>query len=105
HVGSELRIRLLADRAGVEDDDVRLGLRRRLAEPELFEHPLDALGVVRVHLAPERRDVVPAVHGRRVAVAGPPFLPAARRPAGQPDITSWSSYQASRSGGLRSAPP
>jgi hypothetical protein len=74
HVGGELRVRLLADRAGVEDDDVGLGLRRRLAEPELFEHPLDALGVVRVHLAPERRDVVPAVHGRRVAVAGPRLL-------------------------------
>ena len=34
----------------------------RLAEPELLEHALDALGVVRVHLAPERRNVV-AAHG------------------------------------------
>ena len=34
--------------------------RRRLAEPELLEHALDALGVVRVHLAAERRDVVAA---------------------------------------------
>ena len=35
--------------------------RRRLAEAELLEHALDPLGVVGVHLAPERRDVV-ALH-------------------------------------------
>ncbi len=61
HVRGELRVRLLADRARVEDDDVGLALRRRLAETELLEHALDALGVVGVHLAPERRDVV-ALH-------------------------------------------
>ncbi len=32
HVGREARVRLLADRARVEDEDVRLVLRRRLAE-------------------------------------------------------------------------
>ena len=36
--------------------------RRRLAEPELLEQALDPLRVVGVHLAAERRDVVP-LHG------------------------------------------
>src|SRR5207248_2770318 len=52
-VRRELRVRLLADRAGVEDEDVRLLLDRSLADPELLEHALDPLGVVSVHLAPE----------------------------------------------------
>ncbi len=56
----ELRVRLLADRAGVEDDDVGLGRRRRLPQSELLEHALDPLGVVSVHLAAEGRDVVAA---------------------------------------------
>ena len=58
-VGGEPRVRLLADRAGVEDDHVGLVGSDRLAEPERLEHALDALRVVRVHLAAERRDVVP----------------------------------------------
>ena len=58
-VGGELRVGLLADRARVEDDDVGLVLRGRLAEPERLEHALDPLGVVSVHLAAERGDVVP----------------------------------------------
>ena len=62
-VRGESRVRLLADRAGVEDDHVRLLLRGSLAEAELLEHALDPLGVVSVHLAAERRDVV-APHGR-----------------------------------------
>ena len=53
-VRGELRVGLLADRAGVEDDDVGVLGGRRLAQPELLEHALDALGVVSVHLAPER---------------------------------------------------
>ncbi len=65
-VRGELRVRLLPDRAGVEDDDVRVLGSRRLAEAELLEHALDALGVVSVHLAAEGGDVVPA-HPRRVA--------------------------------------
>src|SRR4051794_32688731 len=62
HVRRELRVRLLADRAGVEDDDVRVVLARRFAEPELFEHALDALAVVRIHLAAEGGYVVAAHH-------------------------------------------
>ena len=55
-------IRLLADRARVEHDDVGTVLRGRLAEPKRLEHPLDPLGIVSVHLAAERGDVV-APHG------------------------------------------
>ena len=58
-VGGEARVRLLADRAGVEDDDVGLVRRDRLAQAEGLEHALDPLGVVSVHLAAERGDVVP----------------------------------------------
>src|SRR4029453_5157703 len=61
-VRGELRVRLLPDRAGVEDEDVGLLLRGRLPQPELLEHALDPLAVVSVHLAAERRDVVPP-HG------------------------------------------
>ena len=68
-IGGELRVRLLANRAGVEDEDVRIGLRRRLAEPDLLEHALDPLGVVGVHLAAEGRDVVPA-HASSVTAIG-----------------------------------
>jgi len=61
----EALVRLLADRAGVEDEHVSLGLRGRLAEAEVLEHALDPLRVVGVHLAAERRDVV-APHGLSV---------------------------------------
>ena len=61
-VRGELRVGLLADRAGVEDDDVGLGGGRRLAEAELLEQALDPLRVVSVHLAAEGGDVV-AAHG------------------------------------------
>ena len=57
-IGGELGVRLLANRAGVEDEDVRIGLRGRLAESDRFEHAFDPLGVVGVHLAAERGDVV-----------------------------------------------
>ena len=62
-VHGEALIRLLADRAGVEDDDVSLFLRGRLPQSELLEHALDPLRVVSVHLAPESSDVV-ALHSR-----------------------------------------
>ena len=62
HVGGEPRVGLLTDRAGVEDDHIRLFLRGRLAQAELLKQALDPLGVVGVHLAAERRDVVP-LHG------------------------------------------
>ena len=65
-VRGQLRVGLLADRAGVEDEHVGVLLRRRLAEPERLEHALDPLGVVGVHLAAERGDVV-SPHGRSVA--------------------------------------
>jgi len=66
-VRGEPPVGLLPDRARVEDDHVRLGLPDRLAEPERLEHPLDPLGVVGVHLAPERGDVVPAHAAEMVA--------------------------------------
>src|SRR5207302_7145813 len=69
-VRGELRVWLLADRAGVEDDHVGLLLRGRLAEAELLEHALDPLRVVGVHLAAERGDVV-AAHAGMVALDGP----------------------------------
>ena len=59
-VRGQLRVRLLADRAGVEDEHVGVLLRGRLAQPERLEHALDPLGVVGVHLAAEGRDVVAA---------------------------------------------
>ncbi len=60
-VGGELRIRLLADRAGVEDDDIGLSGRRRLTEAKLLEQAFDPLGVVSVHLTAERRHVIALV--------------------------------------------
>src|SRR6476659_5545820 len=68
-VRGKARVGLLADGAGVEHDDVRLLGGLRLAETERLEHPLDALRVVHVHLAAERRDVV-AAHQR--AIVGTP---------------------------------
>ena len=61
-VGHEPLIRLLADRARVEDDDICLLLGRRFSEADRFQHAFDPLRVVGVHLASERRDVV-ALHG------------------------------------------
>ena len=58
-VGGELLVGLLPDRARVEHEHVGLVLRRGLPQAELLEHALDPLGVVRVHLTPERCDVVP----------------------------------------------
>ena len=62
-VGREARVRLLADGARVEDEHVRILGRRGLAEAERLQRALDALGVVGVHLAPERGHVV-AAHDR-----------------------------------------
>ena len=50
----------------------------RLAEPERLEHALDPLGVVGVHLAPERRDVV-APHRRRSVAPSCPEPSVTRR--------------------------
>jgi hypothetical protein len=57
-VGDEALVGLLADGAGVEEDQVGLVLLGRLAVAQRLEHPLHPLGVVLVHLAAERRDVV-----------------------------------------------
>src|SRR5215831_12721222 len=61
-VRREPRVGLLADRAGVEDEDVGLFLRRALPQAELLEHALNPLAVMSVHLAAEGGDVVPP-HG------------------------------------------
>ena len=60
-VADEAAVRRLADRARVEQDQVRLVARLRLLVPERLEHALHALRVVLVHLAPEGGDVV-ALH-------------------------------------------
>ena len=64
-MSGEPRIRLLANRARVEDDHVGILDAHRFAETERLEHALDALGIVSVHLAPEGRHVVTA-HGQPV---------------------------------------
>ena len=60
-VGDESVVGVLADRAGVEQDQVGLLTATGLGVAERLEHPLHPLGVVLVHLAPERREVV-ALH-------------------------------------------
>jgi hypothetical protein len=65
-VRGEALIRLLAHRAGVEDEYVGLLLGDRLTEADRLEQALDPLRVVGVHLAPECRHVV-ALHGQIVA--------------------------------------
>ena len=75
-VGGELGVRLLADRARVEDDEIGLLLRDGLPQAERLEHALDALGVVAVHLTAERGQVV-AAHGGSVGA-----LPRSRRRVG-----------------------
>ena len=56
-VRDEAVVRLLADRARVEQDQVGIGALGHLAVAERVEHPLHPLGVVLVHLAPEGGDV------------------------------------------------
>src|SRR3954469_17677563 len=60
-VGDEALVGLLADRAGVEEDEVGVAGVGRLGVAERLEHALHALRVVLVHLTAERRDVV-ALH-------------------------------------------
>jgi hypothetical protein len=59
-VSDEPVVGLLADRARVEEDEVGLVARGGLPVAERLEHPLHALGVVLVHLAPEGRQVIGA---------------------------------------------
>ena len=77
-VRGEARVGLLADRARVEHDDVGVLGRRRLPQAERFEHALDALGIVGVHLTAERRDVVAPHRVGRVARAATAPSAAAR---------------------------
>ena len=57
-VRDEARVRRLADRAGVEEDQVRAFALGRLLVAERLEHAAHALRVVLVHLAPEGGYVV-----------------------------------------------
>jgi hypothetical protein len=62
-VAVELVVGVLPNAAGVEDDDVGLGLAVGAREPVDLEQAGDALGVVLVHLAPEgAHDVGAASH-------------------------------------------
>ena len=60
-VRDEPVVGVLADRAGVEQDQVGLVAGLGLAVAERLEHPLHPLGIVLIHLAPERGEVV-ALH-------------------------------------------
>ena len=63
-VALQPRVRLLADRAGVEQDQVRAVAGGGLGVAQGLEHALHALGVVLVHLAPEGGQVVAGHRGR-----------------------------------------
>ena len=58
-MGDEAVVGLLADRAGVEEDELGVFAPARLRVAERLEHALHALGVVLVHLAAEGGDVEP----------------------------------------------
>src|SRR6185437_6523022 len=64
-VADEAAVGRLADRAGVEEDQVGFAALRRLLVAERGEHAPHPLGVVHVHLAPEGGDVK-ALHALRV---------------------------------------
>ena len=91
-VADQAAVGLLADGAGVEQDQVGAVAGRRLAVAERLEHALHALGVVLVHLAPEGGQVV----GRSAAGRWPPSTAARlisrrahrRRPAPWRDLRS-----------------
>ncbi len=65
----EAAVGRLADRAGVEQDQIGLGALRRLRIAERLEHPPHPLGVVLVHLTAEGGDVIPLGHAAET-VAG-----------------------------------
>ncbi len=96
-VGDEAAVRGLADRAGVEEDQIRLGALGRLGVAERLEHPLHPLRVVLVHLAPERGQVV-ALHGRSVPAwsRGPRvrLQLSQSRPTRRPLLVRWQSEPA-----------
>jgi hypothetical protein len=76
----EALIGLLPHGARVEDDDVGFVLRTRLTEPERLQHAFDALRVVSIHLAAERRDEV-SPHASTVPVSSTALDHAAERAA------------------------
>ena len=63
-VAVELVVGVLADAAGVDDDNVSLSLVGHRNETVGIEQPSDSLGVVFVHLAPVGAHDIGAGHGR-----------------------------------------
>ena len=72
-VAVQLVVGVLPDAARVEDDHVGLVDARRGNQPVGLEQAGDALGVVLVHLAPERAHDVPARGRRLLDHAGPRY--------------------------------
>ena len=105
-IGGELGVRLLADRARVEDDEIGVLLRDGLPHAERLEHALDALGVVAVHLTAERGQVV-AAHGgsvgARPAARGSTVERTCRRCAETERVRCSSRRHATVTGGKRPA--
>jgi hypothetical protein len=56
-VGDQLVVGGLADRAGVEQDQIGLSTLAGLLVAERLEHPAQVLGIVLIHLAAEGRYV------------------------------------------------
>jgi hypothetical protein len=73
----ELVVGVLADAARVEDDDIGVAVVVHRDEPLRIEQPGDALGVVLVHLTPERAHDVAPTH-RSEATGAASADPAAR---------------------------
>ena len=73
-VGDEPVVGGLANRAGVEQDQVGLVAGLAFLVAQRVEHPLHALGVVLVHLAPEGCDVV----AHRYSTVSVPSMPPSR---------------------------
>ena len=79
-VAVQLVVGVLADAARVQHDDVGVGLRRGGDHPVGLEESGDALGVVLVHLAPERaHEVAPSRFLRSVRLPAALAPPAGRR--------------------------
>ena len=107
-VGDEAVVGRLADRAGVEQDQVGLGALRGRPVAERLEHPPHPLGVVGVHLAPEGRHVIPlpstSRHLRRSDGVPDPEL-RARRPCRRAHLRPPRAAQRGLARDERRAPP
>jgi hypothetical protein len=66
-MSDEAAVGRLADRAGVEEDQVGLIAARHLLIAERGQHPPHPLGVVHVHLAPERRHMKSLRHRNQLS--------------------------------------